>query len=243
MIFDGVKFIFFDLDDTLCAYWDASKSALIRTFEELGPVSTAPSEMSKHWAASFREFAPTLKRTHWYEIYLQKAEPTRSELMRLTLLRVGIDDPAFARMLGDRYATLRDKALSLFDDAIPVLEQLKQYYGLGLMTNGPADMQRMEVATLGVAKYFDPILIEGEMGEGKPNASVFRLAEELSGFGASELAFVGNSYAHDIAPALEFGWRAVWVRRPSDVPPSHNGHNEAPEEIPSGGESPTAIIK
>lgn len=29
----GVKAIYFDLDDTLCAYWDACKQGLRETFE------------------------------------------------------------------------------------------------------------------------------------------------------------------------------------------------------------------
>ena len=35
--FAEVRAVFFDLDDTLCGYWDACKIALRETFAEHGP--------------------------------------------------------------------------------------------------------------------------------------------------------------------------------------------------------------
>ena len=32
-IFENIKVIYFDLDDTLCAYWHACKTGLQKTFE------------------------------------------------------------------------------------------------------------------------------------------------------------------------------------------------------------------
>ena len=136
----------------------------------------------------------------------------------------------------------RDGALALFEETPEVLEALHGRYPLGLITNGPADIQRMEIATLGLERFFDHILIEGEMGEGKPRPSVFRHAESLMGVCASEILFVGNSYAHDVAPALEAGWHAIWVRRATDVPPSAGPGSSEPERLPEGGAEPDAVV-
>lgn len=237
-----VRAIFFDLDDTLCGYWDASKKGLHRAFELHGPEGFTPLEMVRHWAAAFREFAPTLKKTGWYPIYLKSGEPTRTEQMRLTLLRVGVVDDERARALSQSYMELRDSGLALFEDVPEVLEKLHGKYPLGLITNGPADIQRMEIATLGLERYFDHILIEGEMEIGKPNKQVFDKAEAMAGVRPHEILFVGNSYAHDVAPALAAGWRTVWIRRPSDVPPSAGPGLATPEEMPPGGAQPDAIV-
>lgn len=242
MSLGNVKAIFFDLDDTLCAYWEASKLGMRRAFTEHGPKGFTVDEMIQHWAATFREFSPTLKQTGWYEGYLKQGEPTRTEQMRLTLLRMDVVDPDRATRLSQTYLEERDRALRLFGDSERVLTELRKTYPLGLMTNGPADVQRQEIATLGIGGYFDVILIEGEMGEGKPKPSVFARAAQAMGYAPEQLLFVGNSFAHDVAPALACGWRAVWVRRPTDVPPSWGPGPAQPEERPAGSAEPDAII-
>ena len=237
-----IKAIFFDLDDTLCAYWEASKIGLRSAFAEHGPPGHSPEEMLQSWAATFREFSPTLKQTGWYEGYCASGEPTRTEQMRLTLQRLGIEDDALAADLSESYRRERDANLALFPEAEAVLRTLHDRYPLGLITNGPADIQREEIATLGIERYFDHIFIEGEMREGKPLAAVFQRAADAVSCGPSELLFVGNSYGHDVQPALEAGWHAIWVRRETDIPPSSDKMRARHEEMPEGARQPDAII-
>ena len=87
-----------------------------------------------------------------------------------------------------------------------------------------------------IGHYFDHVLIEGELGVGKPHPTVMRRAEEVVGCRGAEILFVGNSYAHDMIPAVEIGWRTAWIRRPSDVPPSSKSGK--PEEKPVDGPEP-----
>lgn len=239
---DEIKAICFDLDDTLCGYWDASKSAMRTAFDAIGPEGVSVDEMVQAWAKAFRTFSPTVKGPKWYPTYLKQGEPTRTELMRLALLEVGFNDADRAKRLGDLYSQERDRNLKLFPDALPVLDELKTRYPLGLITNGPADVQRQEIETLKIGRYFGLILIEGEMGEGKPERAVFHRAERYFDVLPDNILFVGNSYAHDIQPALEAGWHAVWIRRDSDIPPSSDGKGHAHELRPEGSPEPDAEI-
>ena len=239
--FSTVEAIYFDLDDTLCAYWDASKAALRTAFEKHGPDGHTPEEMVGHWATVFRRFSPTIKGSDWYKNYLKNGEPTRVEQMRMTLAEVGNEDLGRARELSSCYANERDRNLKLFPEAADVLEWASNRFPLGLITNGPADVQRQEIATLRIEPFFNQILIEGEMGEGKPLERVFRRAEEFVKKSPEQMLFVGNSYGHDILPAIDVGWRTVWVRRPSDVPPSA-GKAATPETIPHDAPPPNAIV-
>ena len=234
-------FVYFDLDDTLCGYWDASKAALRQTFSELGPASVTAEEMVQHWAAAYREFAPLVKSDEWYPQYLVSGRATRVEHMRRVLDRMGIADPTLADQLSDRYAELRNSNLTLFPDALTVLESVAAQAGLGLITNGPADIQRQEVETLGIGSFFSHVFIEGEMGEGKPKLSVFKRAEEAANASAADIWMVGNSFGHDIAPAIEAGWKTCWIRRTSDVPPSASS-DAKPEERPAGAPEPTITV-
>lgn len=240
--FSGVRAVFFDLDDTLCAYWEAAAVGLQRTFEIAGPDGISADDMVSHWASAFRKFSKTIKGSGWYEGYLKSGEPTRIEQMRLTLLEAGIDNPELARKLSDTYYVERDKALCLFPESLEVLKFCEYRYPLGLITNGPADIQRQEIETLKLEPYFKHILIEGEMGEGKPLPSVFRRAEALAGYPSDAMLFVGNSFNHDMAPAMEAGWKTAWIRRPSDVPPSSKGETNVPEPIPTDRRLPDLII-
>src|SRR5687768_4217854 len=127
-----IRAIYFDLDDTLCAYWEASKYALRKAFEEHGPENLGSEEMMENWAAAFREFSPTLKQSGWYEGYCTSGEPTRTEQMRLTLERAGVTDQEMAERLSASYREERNRALRLFPEAIEVLETLRRVYPLGL---------------------------------------------------------------------------------------------------------------
>ncbi len=240
--FADVRGVYFDLDDTLCGYWDAAKAGLKATFEEWEVPSCPLEEMLDHWAAAFREFCPSLKRLGWYESYLADSSTTRTELMRLALLRAGVDNADLAAHFSQRYMELRDRSLSLFPDAIELLDRIGPRLPLGLITNGPADLQRMEISTLQIEGRFAHIFIEGELGRGKPDPEVFSAASTAMGLEPQQILFVGNSYGHDIRPAIEAGWKTAWIRRPSDVPPSVRGVLALPEELPTGGATPDVIV-
>ncbi len=233
-----IKAVFFDLDDTLCTYWDASKRALRETFEKHWPENHTPDQMVAEWAAAFRSFLPEIKTPAWYDTYLKSGETTRTEQMRRTLLRLEKEDPALAAQLSTTYGNLRNQYLELFPEAKEVLDKFRGRVPLGLITNGPADIQRQEIDTLGISDYFDHVFIEGEQGIGKPEPEVFKRAERAVGLPPSDLLFVGNSYLHDILPAIQAGWKTAWIRKVTDVPPSSNGKTSKPEEQPANTPPP-----
>ena len=230
----------FDLDDTLCAYWEASKKALRQTFAELAPEELKPEELYDSWADTFRMFSKKLKTTPWYARYLKEGEPTRTEQMRQALERLGIVDPLLANKLSKRYHDLRDEFLALFPESLAALDKVGERYPLGMITNGPADIQREEIARCGIGNRFRSILIEGEMGFGKPDQRVFRLAEKELGSPPEGILMIGNSYSSDIRPAIEAGWQTIWIQRPTDLPPS--AAHELPEEKPDLGPEPDQKI-
>ncbi|MCW5935793.1 MAG: HAD family hydrolase [Fimbriimonadaceae bacterium] len=237
--FSKVRAVFFDLDDTLCAYWDAAKGGLRAALDEVPVPNVTKETLLKTWSEEFRRFASELKTSHWYEIYLSQGGVTRTQLMNEVLLSLGIDDPELAWRLSDSYGRERNARLRLFPESIEVLTVLQRAYPLGMITNGPADIQRQQIATLGINDYFSHILIEGEFGKGKPDIAVMRRAEEMAGVEPHEMLFVGNSYAHDMVPAMDCGWKTFWIRRNSDVAPS--SRTGKPEEAPPGSRVPDAV--
>ena len=238
--FNDVKAVYFDLDDTLCGYWDAAKIGLKKAFEDHPEHGFTADKLLKEWSIAFREFVETIGKTHWYEKYCASGEITRVELMRRTLERLNIFDEELAYRLSHTYHVERQAALELFPEAIEVLEALKKDYPLGIITNGPADIQRQELQKCNITHYFDHIFVEGEHEIGKPDERIFRMAEKSVGLPPEQLLFVGNSYGHDIKPAQAYGWKTAWIRRPSDVAPS--SASGRPDDLPESSVPPDITI-
>ena len=111
----------------------------------------------------------------------------RRDVVQIALAEIGIDNPTLARQIGDTYHDLRDSGLQPFADAIDTVQWLRAGgCRLALLTNGSAQMQRSKITRFGLAEFFDAILIEGELGFGKPDSRVYRRALEALGVAPGE---------------------------------------------------------
>lgn len=94
-----------------------------------------------------------------------------------------------------------------------VLKQLRSKYKLGIVSNlayPPSLMRTLERFDL--VKFFDVIMISGDVGWRKPSPRIFLEALESLEVGAAETVFVGDSLLHDIEGAKKVGMRTVLVR-------------------------------
>jgi putative hydrolase of the HAD superfamily len=221
-----IRAVFFDLDDTLCAYWAASRKGLRQAIDEAG-LALSTDDVIRAWREVFSTFSKEVKTDAWYRHYLESGEPTRTEHLKRTLELLGIPDEGKAKSLSDNYARLRDQYLVLFPEALSLLQHLQGRYCLGLITNGPADIQRQEIETLGIAEFFDHIFIEGEFKIGKPHAEIFDAARDKCGFEPEQMLFVGNAFEHDVQGAKRAGWWAIWVNRGEEYDPGTDPRPDA----------------
>jgi putative hydrolase of the HAD superfamily len=96
-------------------------------------------------------------------------------------------------------------------DTRSTLEELRRRgMKLGVITNGPSEMQRHKLALLGLERAFDTVCVSGEEGVRKPDEEIFRRALARCGVGAHESLFVGDHPVADIEGAHRAGLRAVW---------------------------------
>lgn len=105
------------------------------------------------------------------------------------------------------------KHLVLQDQCKEVLTELKEKYKLGIVTNGRAETQRKKIEFLGLEPYFETILISGEYGVAKPHPEIFLEAAKNLHLEASEIAFVGDTFASDIVGAIQAGMKPIWFSR------------------------------
>jgi putative hydrolase of the HAD superfamily len=148
----------------------------------------------------------------------------RREVVRIALRDLGADDSTLAQQIGDTYHDLRDAGLQPFADAIDTVRWLRSRgCRLALLTNGGGAMQRGKITRFGLADLFDTILIEGEVGFGKPDPRVYARALDSLEVAAADTWMVGDNLEWDVAEPQRQGiygiWIDVWSR---GLPPRHS---------------------
>jgi len=144
-----------------------------------------------------REWAPEFRREVWNQ----------------ALCEVGMCDPLLADNLAAVYPLERRARYQPFPDVKPCLDALKPDFRLGVVTNGPCDLQCAKLDASGLRSYFGAVVISREVGLLKPDPRIFALALEQLGTPAQESAFVGDTPKTDIVGAHAAEMKAVWLNR------------------------------
>ncbi|TSI07045.1 HAD family hydrolase [Lysinibacillus sp. BW-2-10] len=126
----------------------------------------------------------------------------------------GIEDEAFGAELGERFVEERKKSPFVYEDTYQVLDALKGQYKLVLLTNGAPSLQNLKLEiTPEIAPYFDHVIISGNFGKGKPDASIFEYMMDKAGITASEGIMVGDNLNTDILGSSRVNMKNVWINR------------------------------
>ncbi|GLC89889.1 HAD family hydrolase [Lysinibacillus piscis] len=130
------------------------------------------------------------------------------------LAALGIADVQLGAELGERFVAERKASPFLYEDTFAVLDALKGKYQLVLLTNGAPSLQNLKLdITPEIAPYFDHIIISGDFGKGKPDATIFEYVMEKAGVTADEAIMVGDNLNTDILGSSRVGMRNVWINR------------------------------
>jgi FMN phosphatase YigB (HAD superfamily) len=99
-----------------------------------------------------------------------------------------------------------------YDGCLDVLESLAPHYTLGIITNGPVDIQKRKFDALGIGEYVAPelFLASGLVGFDKPDPRIYQHALKLAGVRPEEAVMVGDWFPVDVAGAQAAGMRGVW---------------------------------
>jgi putative hydrolase of the HAD superfamily len=192
--------VLFDLDDTLCDYAGARAGRLRIAF------GIALSRTSGGAKVDLERLIAESVAIH----------PHGCEHFGELLARYGVDDATAVHAARSWYHTNRFLGLALFADAAEVLRSIRAAVPgrrIGLVTNGPADVQRDKIGLLELAPHLDFALISGEFGIAKPDPTIFHEAVRRGGATVAETVFIGDSPEYDIAGARAAGIPAVWMNR------------------------------
>ena len=142
-----------------------------------------------------RDWAPAYRRAVWQNV-LSTCEADLSLAPRLEQAYIEAHRAGHPRIPGAVELVFR-----LHDSGVP----------LGILTNGPADIQRLKLQQLGAAECFVATIVSGEVGLGKPDPAVFRIALQALDTSPGDTVMVGDSWNRDIEGAEAVGMRSIWV--------------------------------
>lgn len=245
----AIKTIIFDLDDTLLFDQHSVKTAFEKTCDYAATKKNVDAkdleEAVRSAARSLYESYPTYDYTVLIGInpfeglwgtfddptpqfqQMKEIVPAyRAEAWTKGLAALEIEDAALGAELGERFVAERKKAPFFYEDTFAVLEELKGKYELVLLTNGAPSLQNLKLEiTPEIVPYFDHIIISGDFGKGKPDASIFEFVMEKAQVTKDEAIMVGDNLMTDILGSSRVGMRNVWINRESKP------HN--PEIVPT----------
>jgi putative hydrolase of the HAD superfamily len=142
----------------------------------------------------------------------------RDAVWRRSLEELGAYSPERARRMAEAYTETQRRGHPLIDGAHDAVAMLRPKAALGLLTNGPSDIQRTKLRGTGFGDEFATVVISGEVGVGKPDASVFSLVLGALGTAPEHAVMVGDSWERDVLGALGAGIGAVWISGGQEVP-------------------------
>jgi putative hydrolase of the HAD superfamily len=136
----------------------------------------------------------------------------RRQIAKMALLRIGHDDDVLAARIAERYEQCRESRMTLFPGAVDTLTWLRASgCQLALLTNGASGAQRHKIARFQLEPLFDLILVEGELGFGKPDERIYQLALAKLAAAPRDTWMIGDNLEWDVGQPQRLGMTGIWV--------------------------------
>ena len=136
------------------------------------------------------------------------------EVVAMACEQVGLTRSTAAEKIAAHYRSRRDEEIRPFPQAVETVRWLRDAgCRLALLTNGAGEPQRSKVERFGLADLFDTILIEGELGFGKPDPRVYQRALADLDVEPDRAWMAGDNPEWDVAAPQRQGIYGIWVDR------------------------------
>ena len=222
-----VRAVLFDLDDTLCNSRPAFDAGLRAAFQTL--LTQRPdlniARLYDIWQDAHKHLFAELDAGR-----INMAQ-VREERFSRVLRAFGIEDEGLSAELNLTLGHVQLQNLRLFDEA-DVLERLRPYHRIGIITNGAndshPDSQRSKIAHLGLQERVDAVCISDAVGHRKPAPAIFHAAASCLDVPCEHILFVGDNPIADICGAHNVGMTTAWLHRgstwPAEITDVHPDH-------------------
>ncbi len=199
-----IKHIFFDLDHTL---WDFETNSS-KTFSFI----LKKNELDINFNDFIEAYRP-INHKYWKLFREDKVSKKDLRYFRLKEAFDAINYKAsdeIIHILSEEYITFLSQHNALFNDAIEVLEYLKEKYIMHIITNGFEEVQFKKLKNSNLLPFFDKIITSEKVGVKKPNPKIFQYAMDISGASSKESIMIGDNFEADILGAINAGMQAIF---------------------------------
>lgn len=234
-----LKAVCFDLGDTLILTdrWDYNK-CLKKLLKSLQHDNVMVSTSFKKFRHAYFEVR--------HQMYLESEQSLKEVDFRQRIARTlkkfnytfNYENPIVTRAV-ENFVKTFIKDVRMENYVPPLLTKLKNKYKLGLVSNfayAPGFWRTLQHFNL--TRYFDAIVVSGELGLRKPHPKIFEEALKKLNVKAAETVFVGDSLKADINGAKRDGFKTVLVENIGLKKSSY----EIPSELDSSPVKPDARI-
>lgn len=196
-----MKFLLFDLDETIFDFKQAEAAAVKKTLGQLSLPAT--DEVAQRYSV--------INKSQWER--LERGEITREQVLvgRFGMLFEELEvsaDPARAREIYEGYLS---QGHYFVPGAEELLEELYGRYQMYLVSNGTAKVQEGRLKSAGISRYFQEIFISQEVGYNKPDVRFFEYCfGRIPGFRREEAMMIGDSLTSDMQGGRNGGIATCW---------------------------------
>jgi YjjG family noncanonical pyrimidine nucleotidase len=215
-----LKHIFFDLDHTLWDYDTSSMEALTELYNRF------------NLDQLFTSTEAFIKKFHFVNAGLwdryNKDEIDREYIRkhRFASVVAGRMDPdeQLTNEMSDFFISFCPTLPYLMEGAVEVLENLKDDFGLSIISNGFTDTQSVKLSSCKIDHYFEHVITSESAGSRKPSTEIFDHALALASVAKEEVIMIGDNLNTDIAGAKAAGWEAIWYCQEKEEIRHNNPH-------------------
>jgi putative hydrolase of the HAD superfamily len=213
----GLRWVAFDLDDTLHYFKRASSRAAEAVFAEIERrFGIGTDDLDE----AYRMILQAARSKHFSES--RTSREYRAERFEALLGAFAVNPAPVLNRLLAIYDTALSEALELKPGALEALTAAKRA-GLSVMviSEGPHDAQTLTIERLGITPSID-LLVTSAGEQASKTHGLFEKALRRAGCERQEVLYVGDSIDRDIAPTSALGIANVYV-----------GHDELPNSSPT----------
>jgi putative hydrolase of the HAD superfamily len=147
--------------------------------------------------------------------------PDRGRVFNVLVAEAGIVGDRADDLVREMIATYRthQPRIRLHSDADAALTRLRGVYRLGLLSDGPLQMQNNKIDALGLCDRLDEIVLTDQWGREfwKPHHRGFEEISRRLGVPPTECLYVADNPAKDFIAPIALGWRTICVKRPGGI--------------------------
>ncbi|MBR5435301.1 MAG: HAD-IA family hydrolase [Muribaculaceae bacterium] len=203
---NGIRWVWFDIDDTLWDFSHNSATALCSIYDDFGLSSRFAS--AEEWISQYESINLPL-----WDLYNRgkiTKEFLQAERFYRTFVNAGFSGAELDRLDGmneiylDRLAS---QSVAVEGSHATLAELKRRGLHTGVVSNGFSGVQERKLKNAGLK--VDVVVLSDEIDINKPDRRLFDYALQKSGATAEESLMVGDNPLTDIAGAIKAGWRSI----------------------------------